>query len=60
MPRPTYHQQVRKQKERARKARQEEKQQRRATRVNTEGDPSGDAGPTDSEAPREPHSETSS
>jgi hypothetical protein len=59
MPRPTYHQQVRKQKERARKARQEEKQQRRSTRVNGAEDTSGDGAPTESETPREPHSETS-
>ena len=34
MSRRTYHQQVKQQKERARKARQEEKQQRRSVRVN--------------------------
>jgi hypothetical protein len=42
MAKPNY-QQVRKQKERARKARQEEKQQRPATRVNTPGADDGTA-----------------
>ena len=50
MPRPTYHQQVKKQKERVRKARQDEKQQRRATRDSAS---SGDT-PTESAAPAEP------
>ena len=59
MPRPSYHQHVKKQKERARKARQEEKQQRRSTRVNAAGDANGGA-PTESEAPSERHSETPS
>ncbi len=46
MPRRTYHQQVKQQKERARKARQEEKQQRRSVRVNP-----ADASNDESEGP---------
>jgi hypothetical protein len=59
MSRPNYHQQVKKQKERARKARQDEKQQRRsAARVNVAGEASGDGTATESETPHEPVSGT--
>jgi hypothetical protein len=58
MPRPTYHQQVKKQKERARKARQDEKQQRRSTRVNPGEETSDGSAATESGAPREPAPET--
>jgi len=57
MPKPNYHQ-ARKQKEVARKARQQEKQQRRSARVNpaeADGEP---ATPPDTEAPREANSES--
>jgi len=43
MSRRTYHQQVKQQKERARKARQEEKQQRRSVRVNPAGAPNDES-----------------
>jgi len=43
MARRTYHQQVKQQKERARKARQEEKQQRRSVRVNPAGAPNDES-----------------
>jgi hypothetical protein len=57
MSRPNYHQQVKKQKERARKARQDEKQQRRSARVNA-GETASEGTATEPEAPREPASET--
>lgn len=57
MAKPNY-QQVRKQKERARKARQEEKQQRRAARVDAPGDTTDAASATDSPTPVEPASGT--
>jgi hypothetical protein len=53
MPKHNY-QQVRKQKERARKARQEEKQQRRSARVDTPGDATVADGAAESPAPVEP------
>jgi hypothetical protein len=59
MPRPTFHQQVRKQKERARKARQDEKQQRRAAR-NGPAEASGEGAPTEADAAREPQTESPS
>jgi hypothetical protein len=43
MPRRTYHQQVKQQKERARKARQDVKQQSRAARVNATDERGNDA-----------------
>ncbi|MGH9646690.1 MAG: hypothetical protein ACRD4E_07740, partial [Bryobacteraceae bacterium] len=55
MAKPNY-QQVRKQKERARKARQEEKQQRRAARVDGPGDTTDAASAAESPAPAEPAS----
>ncbi len=42
MSRPNYHQQVKKQKERAKKARHEEKQQRRSARLSAAGETSED------------------
>ncbi len=57
MSRPSYHQQVKKQKERARKVRQDEKQHRRSARVNAAGE-AGEGTATDSGAPREPVSGT--
>ena len=57
MARPTFHQQVKKQKERARKARQEEKQQRRSVRTNAV-DAGSEGSPIDAGAPRDPNSET--
>ena len=60
MPRPNFHQQVRKQKERARKARQEEKQQRRSGRNSAEPGTSGEGIPNESGVPGEALSETSS
>ncbi len=57
MSRPNYHQQVKKQKERARKARQDEKQQRRSARVNP-GETGGDGTAAEPGTPREPVSGT--
>jgi hypothetical protein len=58
MPRPNYHQQVKKQKERAKKARHEEKQQRRSARLNPAGEPSGDGTAAETGTPREADSGT--
>jgi len=60
MPRPSYHQQVRKQKERVRKARQEEKQQRRSARVNATDEMSGDTQASEFAAPGHSVPETTS
>ena len=59
MPRPNYHQQVRKQKELARRARQDEKQQRRSARVNT-AETSAAGVPTEAAEARQPDAETPS
>jgi hypothetical protein len=58
MPRPNYHQQVKKQKERAKKARHEEKQQRRSARLNATEEPSSDGTAAETVAPRESDSGT--
>ena len=60
MSRPNFHQKVRKEKERARKARQEEKQQRRSARQNTAQDASGEGGPAESAVLQDTTSETPS
>jgi hypothetical protein len=60
MPRRTYHQQVKKQKERARKARHDEKQQRRSARVNATDETSGNSGTVESGAHGVPTPETTS
>jgi hypothetical protein len=56
MSRPSFHQQVKKQKERARKARAEEKQQRRSARGSAE-ETSGEGAPTEAGAASEPPSQ---
>jgi hypothetical protein len=56
MPKPNYHQ-ARKQKEVARKARQQEKQQRRSARPNTSGEQTLAATAHEPEEPRETSSE---
>jgi hypothetical protein len=56
MAKPNYHQ-ARKQKEVARKARQQEKQQRRSARLNAPGEEPNSATTQESGDPREPGSE---
>jgi hypothetical protein len=58
MSKPNYHKQVKKQKERAKKARHEEKQQRRTARLSAAGEPSGDGAAVATGAPPEAVSDT--
>jgi len=55
MPRPNYHKQVKQQKERAKKARHEEKQQRKlAARLGTPGEAGSDDSTAGAAAPSDP------
>ena len=54
MPRPNYHKQVKQQKERAKKARHEEKQQRKLARLGTPEEAGTDDSAAGSAAPSEP------
>ncbi len=60
MSRPTYHQHVKKQKERAKKARQEEKQQRRSARLDASAEAASEGTLAQAGAPCEPVSPTTS